>query len=574
MSQLTKVRRIFPRNVKFKLVLIFIGIIIGAFIETLTLSIIQPFILIITEPSVIYTNTVINLVYNSLGFGGVTPFLVFLAVVIAFVYALRGFYVYFFTYIQNRFIARNSAILSNRLLIQTLKQPYLYHVNQNVVHTQRLVVRNAEKLLGLANSIISFLVDGFMSLFIITFLMVTSFSMTMVVLIFATICIITYIKIFKGRIQHTSEENEKGQVLINKSVMQALYGVKEIKIMRRESYFSDKFIRARENSLKHAEKILTLRQLPKLFIESLCFSGAFLVVAGVIFSGVDLQMLIPQLGLFIIAAFKLLPAISRIVNSLTQITLRMSSIDQVYSDLFELNKEFTVLLPEPQVLEVSRDIVVSNVTFHFPKGKKPVLKNVSLVIPHKMSVGLIGPSGAGKSTLVDVILGILAPQEGVVAFAGISVHHNFPKWVKNVGYIPQAIYLLDETILENVAFGIDKRNIDEEKAWYALEQAQLKEFVKTLPDGIKTSVGDRGIRLSGGQRQRIGIARALYNNPEILVLDEATSSLDNDTEKAVMEAIQGFKGHKTMLIVAHRLTTIEHCDVVYEVNKGVVVQVR
>jgi len=210
----------------------------------------------------------------------------------------------------------------------------------------------------------------------------------------------------------------------------------------------------------------------------------------------------------------------------------------------------------------------------YPKMRRHVLKKVSLTIPHNKSVAFVGPSGAGKSTLVDIILGILSPQLGYVFYSGMSIHHNVDEWLKNVGYIPQSIYLLDETILENVAFGIDKDEINKEMVWSALEQAQLKEYVESLPDGLQSQIGERGIRLSGGQRQRIGIARALYGNPPILVLDEATSALDSETEKAVMEAIHNLKGRKTVIIVAHRLSSIEHCDMVFEVNKMNVTQLR
>lgn len=208
------------------------------------------------------------------------------------------------------------------------------------------------------------------------------------------------------------------------------------------------------------------------------------------------------------------------------------------------------------------------------RNRKPVLKDVSFAIPKNTSIAFIGPSGAGKSTLIDILLGILIPQEGGVYFNGKSIHHNFNEWAKNIGYIPQTIYLLDETILENVAFGVDKGKIDEEKVWHALEQAQLKEYVLSLPKGLQTTVGDRGIRLSGGQRQRIGIARALYNDPPILVLDEATAALDNKTEKKVMQAIKGLQGSKTVVIVTHRLSTVAHCDVVYEVSGRTVKAVR
>jgi len=574
MSTLTKLRCILPRSAKIRLILLVIGILLGAQIETLTLSIIQPFIMILMDSSIIYSNPILYLIYSFFGFNDVAPMLAFLATVIAVVYAFRGFYVYFFTRQKNRFLVTNAAILSNWLLIETLKKPYLYHANNNPVKLQQLVIKNAERFYGVVNNTLLLLIDGFMTLFILIFLVISSLSMTMVVLFFAVVCIFVYFKFFKNRIKTSGDDEAKGVIEINRSVLQALHGIKEIKITRRENYFTSKFKAIRIKTIKTKEQMQSLRQLPKLFMESLCFSGAFLVVATIILVGVDLQAIVPQLGVFMIAAFKLLPAISRMLNSITQIMRQMPSIKNVYKVLHEHDTEFEQILPAPEIDITSHDIIISGVTFLYPKARKSVLRNVSFIIPHNKSVGLVGASGAGKSTLVDVVLGILSPQSGSVTYNGKSIHHGFDDWAKNVGYVPQVIYLLDETLMENVAFGIAKNEIDESKVWYALEQAQLKEFVQSLPEGLQTRIGERGVRLSGGQRQRIGIARALYDNPTILVLDEATSSLDNETEEAVMAAIKSLQGSKTMIIIAHRLTTIEHCDIVYKVRRGTVMQVR
>jgi len=574
-SRLYKLRSIFPRAVKIKLILLFLGIILGAQIETLTIAAVQPFILVLTDNTIVYENALINFIYRTLGFGRITGFLAFLSCGIAAIYAFRGLWVYFFNKIQNRFLATETALLSNRLLMQTLKQPYLYHVSNNVVQTQRVVIKNSERLFNFIAAVTGLMVDGFMSIFMLSFLLLTSYSMTLVVLFFATICIVVYFRIFKTRIKNTGEDEAKGQVMINKSVLQALGGVREIKISQKESFFTDKFKAISHATIKTRQQIQSLRQLPKLFIESLCFSGAFVVLAVVILIGTDMETLVPILGIFMLAAFKLLPAISRLVNSITQIIRLTPSIDQVYGGLFEQDSTYATITEDIQTdIPCASDIEMAHITFKYPKARKPVLKKVSFTIPHNSSVGFVGPSGAGKSTLIDILLGILPPQDGYVWHKGKSIHHHFKEWAQYVGYIPQVIYLLDETIMENVAFGIEKNKIDHDKVWSALRQAQMADYVESLEDGLLTQVGERGVRLSGGQRQRIGIARALYNNPSILVLDEATSSLDNDTETAVMEAIRNLQGSKTMIIVAHRLSTIEHCDIVYKVDKRTVTQVK
>ena len=570
MTRLTKVRHILPRNAKIKLVLLIVGAIIGAQVETLTLAAIQPFILILTDPSIIYSNRTINFIYTALMFDSTTVFLAFLAVVIALVYAFRGLYVYFFNRIQNLVIAKSRAVLKHALLSKAVSQPYAYHANHNTAELQRSVGRNAERFFGVLSNTMSLMVDGFMSIFILGFLMISSTGMTMVVLLLAAICIVVYFKILKSKINANGEDEARGQVAITKAILQTLGGVKEIKLMHKDAHFANRFKNIVFATVGVKARMQSLRQLPKLFIESLCFSGAFIVVAIAILSGVDLQLLIPQLSMFVLAAFKLLPAISRFVISITLIMRHSRTIDLVYSDLFEQDDEFAYTAPEPTDIVHSQDILVNDITFKYPRSKKALLKNVSFRIPQNQSVAFIGPSGAGKSTLVDIILGVFAPQSGYVAHNGKSVHHNFKSWSKNIGYVPQTIYLLDETILENVAFGIEKDKIDEEKVWRALEQAQLKDYVMGLPEGLLTSVGERGVRISGGQRQRIGIARALYNDPPILVLDEATSALDSKTEKAVMEAVHGLQGSKTVIIVAHRLSTIKRCDIIFKVAKGTV----
>jgi len=564
-----KLRCVLSRSVKIKLVLLVIGIIIGAQIETLTLSAIQPFVFVLTDPSIIYTNRMLYFIYNLFGFTDAIFFMAFLATAIAMIYVFRGLYVYFFNLIKNRFLATNTAILSNLLLINLLKQPYIYHKNRNSVKVQQYVIRTAERMYGCIGNMLSLLVDAFMSIFILVFLMASSFSMTMVVLSFAMVCIIVYFKIFKARIRSSGDEEAKGMVEINKSALQAIHGVKEIKVARRESFFTNKFKAIRVETVKFRVKMQTITQLPKLFIESLCFSGAFLVVAGVILAGVDIQALIPLLGVFMLAAFKLLPAISRMLENFTMIMRHLSSVSSVYKILTAENNYLQ--LPEPTITTISRDIIVSKITFKYPDARKPVLRNVSLTIPFNKTVGFVGQSGAGKSTLIDIILGMLSPQTGSVIFNGESVHHKTSSWTKHIGYVPQSIYLLDETFLENVAFGIEKDKIDENKIWRALEQAQLYEFVKSLPEGLYTNIGEQGSKLSGGQRQRIGIARALYENPSILILDEATSALDSDTENEIMDAMISLHGRKTLIIVAHRSNTIKHCDIVYEVKNGKVV---
>jgi ABC-type multidrug transport system fused ATPase/permease subunit len=341
--------------------------------------------------------------------------------------------------------------------------------------------------------------------------------------------------------------------------------------MQREAFFHKAFKTNSDSFVKESTHYSILNEMPRMAIEMVVFGGAFAMVGVLLLGGADLTAMAAQLSMFAFAAFQLLPAVVRQVTYANTIIVNRPSIDAVYKSLFE---ETDIEASKHTITETittnSEDVVVQGLSFQYPGTAEPVLIDAALTIPKNKSVAFIGSSGAGKTTLADLILGVLTPDAGGVYYMGKSIHANFNEWSKQIGYIPQQIYLLDESILANVAFGIDAEEIDEAKVWRALEQAQLADFVRTLPEGINTIVGDRGVRLSGGQRQRVGIARALYEDPAVLVLDEATSSLDNETEKAVMDAVRGLQGEKTMIIVAHRLSTIEHCDIVYKVENKTV----
>ena len=573
MQILSRLRHIFNRDTKVKLVVILVAIIIGALIETLALSLISPFISILLDNSIIETNRYVKYAYDMFRIASVNAFLALLTFLLAGVYVFRGVYLYAVSKLQYRFIARRQSNLSAVLLKRILDYPYLYHTGKNLAELQRIIITDVSNMFGLITSLLMLLTDFFMTIFIVVFLAIVSPLMTLCVCVMALLCVLLYLKAFRRRVRAAGDRSREAQIGMNKAVNQALGGIKEVKVLRREGYFHGIFKKSSDVYVEHYTQFRALDAVPRLVIESVCFGGAFTIIGAMIIGGADIAALVPQLSLFVLAAFRLLPAVSRQVNYLNQVIYYRSSVDAVYKSLFEddVNVGFALTQITALPAEVP-DIIISDVSFQYPNTLSPVLTDISLVIPNKRSTAFIGSSGEGKTTLADIILGVLTPETGGVFFKGKSIHHNSDEWSRNVGYIPQQIYLLDESILENVAFGIDRADIDVEQVWHTLEQAQLASFVRSLPEGLETVVGDRGIRLSGGQRQRVGIARALYNNPSILVLDEATSSLDNETEKAVMEAIEKFQGEKTMIIIAHRLSTIENCDIIYRVEGGTVVR--
>lgn len=298
-----------------------------------------------------------------------------------------------------------------------------------------------------------------------------------------------------------------------------------------------------------------------------------LIVCVKVALGADAVTFIPTITVFAVAAFRMLPSANRMAEYLSRIMFSKPAIDAIYHDLQEIDRltENLKTIEDTDEISFEKEIRVENISFHYPGTEKEVFSHASLVIPKNKSVAFIGPSGQGKTTLADIILGLLEPQEGAVLVDGKDIRRGMHAWNRKLGYIPQSISLLDASIRDNILFGIEREEIDEGRLWEALREAQLKEFIDTLEDGLDTVIGEGGVRLSGGQRQRIGIARALYHNPQVLVLDEATSALDNDTEAAVMEAIDYLAGSKTLIIIAHRLSTIQNCDLVYTIEGGRIV---
>lgn len=370
-------------------------------------------------------------------------------------------------------------------------------------------------------------------------------------------------------------QNEFYNAKLIQWINQSLGGVKEVKILQREKYFIDSYRTNYKKLIWGARVNELLAAVPKHIVETVAIVGLVLaIIVKLLFGHGALDTFIPQMAVFAVAAFRLLPSVGKINAYVNSVMYNKASLDMIYQDLREIEKNQPAEIEwagKAENWKFEQGVFAEHITYHYPDSDTEVLHDISVEIPKGKTIALIGPSGAGKTTLADIILGLLPPTSGTVRMDQHDVYENLRSWREKLGYIPQSIYLSDDTIRNNVAFGIYEDQIDEDAIWKALEKAQLKEFVQGLEKGLDTYVGDRGVRLSGGQRQRIGIARALYHDPEILVLDEATSALDSSTEQAVMESIESLQGLKTMIIIAHRLTTIKNADLVYEVSGGNVV---
>ncbi len=574
MTILKKINYIFSTKQKVQAVFLAFGLFIGALFELVGISFITELIRLITDPKIIHETPLFQKVYDFLGLKSDREFFLWLVIGLIAVYLIKNLFLLWINYVLYTFVFRNQLRLSGRLIDCYMKKPYVYHLDKNSAEMVRNVMLDSERFFQMLQSVFSMLSECMVSLLLCVYLVYVDWFITVAVVGILGVFSGIYLLLFRNKAKEYGQINQIYDGKMHQAINQALGAVKDIKILHREKYFSNAFIRYGRHKMRSLRNNNTLGQAPKYLIETVTVGAILVVIVFKIYQGADLTNMIPQLSAFAISAFKLLPSVSKINNYLNLIIFLKPSVDLIYRDIKDTEDMKNFELADAKIPDEAfadnhpKAITVSNLSYRYPHTERNVLNNVSFEIPLGAAVGLIGPSGAGKSTLADIILGILTPTDGSVHYGTMNVHEHPLKWSRKLAYIPQSIFLSDETIRNNVAFGIEEEDIDEDKVWAALQEAQLKEFVESLPAGLDTEVGERGVRLSGGQRQRIGIARALYDNPEILVLDEATSALDSETEKAVMEAIDNLTGRKTLLIIAHRITTIQNCSVVFRVDHG------
>ena len=580
---LSKVNYIFDKKQKLQSVLLCIGLFVGALLELVGVSFITQLVTLISNPEKIHSNEIMQYCYDFFNMTSDRQFFLFVVIALIFVYLIKNLYLLWINYVQYTFVFNNQLRLSGRLIDCYLKKPYTYHLDNNSAEMVRNVMLDSERFFQMLLSIFLTLSEILVSALLCVFLLIVDPVITISVVAILAVFTGFYLILFKGKAKKYGKTNQIYDGKMHQSINQALGAVKDIKILHREKYFADSFLAYGKKKMTAVRNNNVLGQFPKYLIETVCIGTVLLVLVFKIYKGEDLNTMIPQLAAFVIAAFKLLPSVSKINNYANLILFLKPSVDLIYRDIKDTEDmvNYEIADESGNIIEINDDgsqnkdtcyvadkISINNIVYRYPHTDRDVLNGISFEIPLGKSIGFIGESGSGKSTLADVILGILTPTSGTVMYGNMDVHKHPLKWSKKLAYIPQSIFLCDDTIRNNVAFGIDEDKIDDEKVWKALREAQLEQFVKSQPDGLDSMVGERGVRISGGQRQRIGIARALYDNPEILVLDEATSALDTGTESAVMEAIDKLSGTMTLIIIAHRLTTIKNCDYVYKVENG------
>ena len=571
-----KICYIFDKKQKLKAALLFLVIIVGAFVELVGVSAVLPFISAVLNPDQILETPILGDLYRVLGFVDINEYIVFLGGAIIVIYILKNIYVYVMHSMQYRFTYENQRRLSYKMMNCYMKQPYLFHLDHNSAELSRNINEDTVSFFEAILAGLQLASEGGVCLALLLFLLYQDISITLGIIALAGGFGIVFMKVFRKRLKAAGKRSRNKQGSTKQAVLEALGGVKEIKVLNREQVFVEKYNEDYKDYAESNRKFKVYGMIPKPVMETISISGLLLIVCVKIALGTEASTFIPTISVFAVSAFRMLPSANRMAEYLSRIMFSKPAIDAIYHDLKEIDRllENGKAIEDTDEITFQKEIIVKDISFHYPNTEKNIFTHGNLTIPKNKSVAFIGPSGQGKTTLADIILGLLEPQEGAVLVDGMDIRRGMHAWNRKLGYIPQTISLLDASIKENILFGIDKEQINENRLQEALREAQLKDFVDTLEEGLDTVIGEGGVRLSGGQRQRIGIARALYHNPEVLVLDEATSALDDETEAAVMEAIDYLAGSKTLIIIAHRLSTIQNCDLVYQIDGGEIVQQR
>ncbi len=576
-----KFKLILSAHQKKRIIQLAFLMIIGGILETCSVSLVLPFMNAVMNPEKIMNQLYIKWICNLLNLHSSRAFLVTMAVLLAILYLLKNVFLLFEINVQYHFVYGNMFEMQKRLLSNFIRRPYEYFVKVSSGEIIRIVNTDTQYTFQMLSTLLGLFTELTVSgMIILAVFLITPFVTIAVALALLAmlLCINFVIKPFMRRAGLEYQSSAAG---MNKWLLQSIQGIKELKVMTREDFFQRHYDTYGRKYVGALRKNQILSVVPKFFIEATSMGLMFLVIAALIYKGTDLETVIPVLSAVALAAIRLLPSVNRISTAMASVSYNEPILDKLIENLkvisgvenvslsMDLNyKDF--YLEKEKKLQFTEKLEFSHISYHYPDSELNVLQDASVTISQGESVGIVGSSGAGKTTMVDIILGLLRPQDGVVAVDGVDIRQDMSSWLHQVGYIPQMIFMLDDTIRANVAFGVSEDKQSDEEVWRALREASLDDFVKGLPEGLDTQIGERGMRLSGGQRQRIGIARALYLNPSILIFDEATSALDNETESAIMESINNLHGHKTLIIIAHRLSTIKGCDHIYRVENGTI----
>jgi len=567
-----KIRILLDKKQKRTMIGLVFLMVISAFLQTAGVGLLVQVVNVVIDPEAVANSGIAKACYDLIGVDSYQTFSVIIMAALILTFVVKNIFMYVQQKLTLSFVYTNQFRTSERMMRNYLRRGYEFYLNADTAVVQRSITSDVNNMYALILALLQLLSDGVMSFFVIAYCLISSGVMTILLAVVLVLLMYIIKRVLKPIMYKAGKDNQDFYSGLFKWISQTVQGIKEVKIAGKEQYFVSEYRKCGKGYVDAVQRYSLYNQVPKLLIETACVATMVGYMIFLVLTGVPTEEMLDVFATLAAAAFVLLPSVNRINNQINSIAyfepFFMGVSDNLQDEINGEKVDMSFATDEDEKLPVEKVIEMKDITYAYPNTDKLIFDHANLTIPVGAAVGIVGTSGAGKSTVVDILLGLLEVRTGSICADGVNVKDNYRKWIKNIGYIPQMIFMLDDTIRKNVAFGVPEDKIDEQRLWEVLKEAQLDEFIRTLPDGLDTSIGERGIRLSGGQRQRIGIARALYNNPEVLILDEATSALDNDTEAAIMESINRLHGKKTLIIIAHRLQTIEKCDIVYRVEDG------
>lgn len=573
-----KLMVLLDKKQKRKMVVLIFLMLIGAILETLGVSMIYPVVKVVMEENAVEKSWYLQVFCDvfHIAYSDTKSLMIVVMSGLIGIFALKNIFLFFQQKVQLKFVYTNQFATSRRMMINFMQRPYEYYLNADTSVIQRSITSDVNNMYGLILALLQLTSEVIVFVSLVVVSLVTDIWMTITVASLLIVVLLVIKCILKPIMRKAGEENQDYYSGLYKWIDQSVMGIKEIKIANKESYFINEYAKCGAGYVNAVQRYNLFNATPRLLIETIAIAGMILYLMISLLGGASVNDIMPQISLLAVAAMRLIPCANRINNYLTSISYFEPFFMGVSDNLKEEIRDESINYDEKaykkkievEKLEIKDKIELKDIVYKYPNTDVLIFDHADMEIPIGQAVGIVGTSGAGKTTIVDILLGLLRLQNGQILADGVEVRKHYQSWLKNIGYIPQTIFMIDASIRKNVAFGCAEEDIDDEKVWRALKEAQLDEFVKGLPEGLDTSIGERGIRISGGQRQRIGIARALFEDPEVLVLDEATSALDNETEAAIMDSINRLHGKKTLIIIAHRLQTIEKCDMVYRVEEG------
>lgn len=570
---INKLRFILSREQKFYCVVVFIMAAISAVLEILGVSMVIPLLSVIMSIDQIRENVYVKPILEVLHLSSDTQIIIFICTGVALIYIFKNAFAIFYTWVSTKFANKIRRELALRIFNAYVRQGYTYFVEHNSSEILRGIGVDPQSVQTIVFNIFILMIRIITVVCITVFIVLTSPWLALMLLIMIALSSLMSELLFKNKMRRSGIDQREYSQQARQASLEAIQGSKEIFAMNRQKYFTDEYLRCMVKYDRSCATAAVGSSAPNNILEAMCVVGLVSAIAIKAIASGGAGMQITEIAAFALGAFRILPYIGSILGSINTITYNAPGLVVAYETLRETH-ELEIRQPSVKNNEkyanakLQEEIRLSNITFAYAVEKGNVLEGLDIIIKKGKSIGLIGASGAGKTTLSDLILGLYSPQSGKITMDGTDIEEIGDNWHRITGYVPQSVYLSDASIRRNVAFGIEEDKIDDDKVWKALEMAQLKPFVEELKEGLDTRVGEWGVKFSGGQRQRVAIARALYSDPDVLIMDEATAALDNETEKAVMESIEALQGLKTLVIVAHRLTTVKKCDEIYEIIGG------